>query len=382
MSKATRAVLILLAIEALAGAVLWLVLRPKQRTDAETQAPPEPAVNVVVSTIAATSLPDAILLPASVEPYKSVAVAAEVSGAVEWIGAEEGSQVREGQEIARIDRRTLQALYDQAKASAEFAKSDFARVSQLFEEKAASEEELQRARATLGIDEALLEAAEVQLAKSAVTAPVAGILNRRYIEKGEYVKAGDPVADVVQVDRVKVVVDVPEKDVNHVPVGTMLGILPEGGAEKALAEGAAKGDLAAAIQQSVSDRKIILGTVTYRSVVADEKTRTYRVEVAMPNPGLKLLPGMIVRAVVLRRVIGDAVAVPLVAVVPRDGRAVVYVENDSRADERTVELGITDGVRIQILSGVKPGEKLIVEGQRQLRDGSLVKVIEPQGAAQ
>jgi len=113
--------------------------------------------------------------------------------------------------------------------------------------------------------------------------------------------------------------------------------------------------------------------------VADSKTRTYRVEVKVANSDRKLLPGMIVRVVLLRRMLQDTIAAPLLAVVPRDGRAAVYVEEGGRARERTVTLGVTDGRNIQITSGLAAGDKLIVEGQRQLKDGTKLNVIGADG---
>ena len=72
---------------------------------------------------------------------------------------------------------------------------------------------------------------------------------------------------------------------------------------------------------------------------------------------------------------------PLFAVIPREGRAVVYVAENNRAVEREVTLGSTDGHNIQVLTGLKAGEKLVIEGQRQLKDGQLLNVVTTEGAA-
>ena len=375
MNTVTKYGVIFVVFAILIAVVAGLMMRAKD-TGPRT-APPEPSVNVVLSVVKLTTLPDAILLPASVEAAKLIRVAAEASGVVEWVGVEEGSQVREGQEIAKVDMRTLQAQLDQAKADHELALSDFGRVDQLYKGKIASEEQYQAAKVGVAVREAQLDMAQVMFAKRTVSAPVSGRLNRRYIERGEYVKPGDLVAEIVQAETVKVVIDVPEKDINYVSLGTILGIITDGTSEFALPRETQATDLAEAIKQAVADKKVILGAVSYKSLVADAKTRTFRVEVKTPNADLKLLPGMIVRVVLLRRMVRDAVAVPLVAVVPRDGRAAAYVEENGRARERTVTLGVTDGRNIQVTSGLAVGDKLIVEGQRQLKDGTLLKVVEP-----
>ena len=132
--------------------------------------------------------------------------------------------------------------------------------------------------------------------------------------------------------------------------------------------------LAAAGGYIPDDLELSLGKVTYRSVVADAATRTYSVEVTVENPRLKLLPGMIVRAVLVRRIIEGALSVPLEAVVPLEGRYVVFLENNGHASEVEVKLGITDGRDIQVVEGLAAGDRLIVEGQRQLRDSQAVVV--------
>lgn len=356
--------------------VAYFVL--KGATEEADGPPAEVPINVVVSAVEKAPLPDAILLPASVEPYRSVTVSAEVAGKVEWLGVEEGRRVEEGAAIARIDTATLQVDLDMAGSAYKLAQSNFNRGERLFSENALSEDAFEQRKSQLEVAEALHESARIRFAKGSIAAPVAGILNRRYIELGEYAKIGDPIADIVEVDRVKVVIDVPEKEITHIEVGEPLAILSD------VEMGGAAGRLelpepfASLVAESLPEgRSLRLGAVTYRSVVAAPATRTYRVEVTLANPDLALLPGRIVRAVILRRIIADAISVPLRAVVPREGRVIVFVENGGRAREVEVELGITDGRDIQVISGLEAGDMLVIEGQRQLRDDQAVTVREP-----
>jgi len=373
MKKAAKYFIIVLVFAVLGGGdVYFLVTRPRANPGA-AGASAEPSVNVVVQTVATATLPDVILLPASVEPEKSVTVASETMGKVESLSVAEGAVVKEGQEIARVDTRTLDAELDTAKANHEQARADYDRAQKLFDQKAMSQEQFDQYKAKLAVLKAALEMAQVAFEKGTITAPAGGILNKRFVEKGEYVKPGDDIAQIVKVDVVKVVSEVPEKDIGYVATGSVLGVVLDGAATDLVPETAADQDLASALKQAVADKKITLGTVTYRSVVADEKTRTYRVEVTVPNAELNLLPGRIVRVILLRRMIPNAISVPLVAVVPREGRAVVYVEEGGRARERTVSLGISDGRSIEVTKGLAPGDRLIIEGQRQLREGTLVR---------
>lgn len=347
------------------------------RSENSNTDPAEVAVNVVTRLVTTAVLPDAILLPASVEAYKSVKVSAETQGKVEWIGVEEGASVTEGSQLARIDTRTLKALLDMADSACALAQSNYNRAKELHAKEAISDDLLEARSTELDVATAALESARVAYEKGTIVAPLSGTLNRRYIEVGEFVKAGDPVADIVQTDNVKVVVDVPEKEIAYISVGSPLVILLDASTgENPLPENLPEAYAKVSGGLVPAGKKLIFGIVTYRSVVAETGTLTYRVEVTVPNPNLALLPGRIVRVALLRRIISDAIAVPLEAVIPREGRYVVFVEREGRAWEVEVTLGIIAGRRIQVASGIAPGDNLVIEGQRQLKNDQAVAIRE------
>ncbi|MHC4713569.1 MAG: efflux RND transporter periplasmic adaptor subunit [Planctomycetota bacterium] len=358
---------------AMAGAAAFWFWWP--RSNDNSGAEPEVPVNVVLMRTEPAPLPDVVLFPASVEAYKEVTVGAEIPGTIEWIGVEEGENVSEGNLIARVDTSMLKADLDAAQAAFDLATTNFSRIETLYRENTVSAGNYLQSKTQLDVARATLEAVRIRFEKGTITAPVAGILNRRYIERGEYIKAGDPVADIVQVDRVKVAVDIPEKDISYVTIGRPLAILSEKGSL-----GGGKNPGLSDAYTALAERFLpegydyVTGTVTYRSVVADTGTLTYRVEVTVPNPDMALLPGRIVRAAVLRRIIEDAISVPLNAVIPREGRIIAFVAESDRAKEVEVSIGITDGRNIQITGGLQAGDMLVVEGQRQLRDGQAIAV--------
>ncbi len=374
MKNTTIKYLVIIAVLlVMAGAAAFWHWWP--RNDNNNGAMPEVPVNVVLMRTEPAPLPDVVLFPASVEAYKEVTVGAEIPGKIEWIGLEEGETVKEGALIARVDTSMLKADLDASQAAFDLATANFNRIETLYRESTVSAGEYLQSKTQLDVARAALEAVRIRFEKGTITAPVAGILNRRYIEQGEYIKAGDPVADIVQVDRIKVAIDIPEKDIAYVGTGRPLAILVEKGT---LGDGGNPGmpdaytELAERFLPEGYD--YVIGTVTYRSVVADTGTLTYRVEVTVPNPDMALLPGRIVRAAVLRRIIEDAISVPLSAVIPREGRVIVFVAESDRAKEVEVSIGITDGRNIQITGGLKTGDMLVVEGQRQLRDGQAIAI--------
>ena len=117
MNKILKYTIITAVLVIAVGTVAFLVTRTEAKAAEQKAAPPEVAVDVTLKVLTSATMPDAILLPASVEPFKSVKVSAEVPGKIEWLGAAEGSPVKEGQELVRIDKRTLETALAQAQAS-------------------------------------------------------------------------------------------------------------------------------------------------------------------------------------------------------------------------------------------------------------------------
>jgi membrane fusion protein (multidrug efflux system) len=381
MKPAIKYVIIALIFVALLGLIAFFALKGEDAGEVQ-EAPPEVPVNVIIKELTTGPLPDAVQLPAKVEPYKSVRISTEVPGKVEWLGVEEGQTVDDGSPLARIDTRILKAELDRAQSAFDLASADFARVEKLLAQKAASRDEYDTFQSRMEVARAVLQQASVRFEQGSITAPCSGVLNRRWVELGEYVNIGDPIADVVRIDRVKIVVDIPEKDVRYIEIGAPMAILSETltGCGDIAALG---GQVVEMVERSLPDGYgLRIGTVTYRSVTADPATLTYRTEITMPNADGELLPGMIVKAVLLRRIIPDAVAVPLFAVVPRESRIVVFVEEDGRAREREVKIGVSDGERIQVTRGLEAGERLIVVGQRQITNGQAVSVQSVEGASE
>lgn len=336
-----------------AVAVIALLTAPRTTTSTE-QLPDRRTIDVNIMEVKAGPLIEWIELPAGVKPFMANEVSAEVDGRIDWIGPKEGETIEEaGTPLLRIDQRSFQAQLDEARAAHDLSARKCQRAKELHAEGIFSDEQLDQCRTQLATDAARLELLKIQLDKATVRAPIVGILNKSYFDVGEYVRAGDKVADIVVIDPVKVLVSVPEKEISYLKLGdkvrVFLSFLGDGGLE---------------------------GTVSYISVVGDPATLTYDVEITVPNPTRRILPSMIASVLIRKRMISDAITVPLVTVLPRGDFAAVFVECDGRARERLVELGILEGSRIQILKGIEPGDRLIVEGQRRLSDGDPVKVIE------
>lgn len=318
-------------------------------------AAPDKLINVQVVATRSGDLAETFTLPGTLEAWEDLTLAAELAGAVRWTGPEEGTRLSPGQEILRIDPDTMQANLAQAQADYDLRRKLLERVRKLQQEGYASRQELDDAESAFAVAAATLERSRVALEKSSVKSPVAGVLDRRLVERGEYVHEGTAVASVVQVDRLKVLVDLPEKDVPFLQVGQTVRVR---GAE--------------INGRQPASRQGVIRHIAYK---ADPATRTYRTKVEVDNADGALRPGMIVRGTFLRRTLQDVVAIPLYALVDRDGIKTVFVEESGVARLHQVTPGAVIGDRVVIRSGLQPGERLIVSGQQLLADGARVRVV-------
>ncbi len=353
-----------------AGLVAAVALMP-------TPVPPQvavtvPPVNVRVQVIEAIpELRDTFTLTAVVEPNRIVDVAAEVPAKIEciaerqtaasWRGKDfpagqvlaEGEPVSAGAPIVRLDDSLLAAAYERALAQFQFDDREYRRHLDMLERDAASQTEVEDARTRRDISKTIVDETKERLDRTTVNAPISGVLNALTMEIGEYAKAGDVVARIVELDPAVVVVRVPERDVHYLDLGESAEVLMQ-----------------------ADEQRVLSGTIRYISELADENTRTTKVEIAVANADYALRSGQIVRARLTRRVLNDVIMIPLSSVIPLEEGRVVYVATaDDRAERREVELDFLKGRSVRILSGLEPGDRLIVAGHRYVGPGQPVNVV-------
>ncbi len=342
-----------LAVAVVAIATLFLLAQmPSPKRDVPAaQAPP---VNVTILPVTAQpQLPDSFDLPAVIEPNQIVTVAAEVAGRVEWLGPREGSPVKAGELLLRLNTDLLQAEFESMQAQAKNDRTEFERQQGLVQGGASPTRELDQAATQLAISQARLQEVTARLERARILAPRGGILNDLLVEEGEYVQAGTPVARIVQTDVVKVAVDIPERDVAFFCPGQTVEVATE-----------------------IKGRPHTFeGTITYISQVADERTRSTRTEIALANPDGLLHSGKIVQAHLTRQVLQNVMMIPLLAVIPMENGYAVYVEEGSKAQRREVRLDIIKNDHIRVVGGLQPGDKLIISGHRFVAPGQQVNVV-------
>lgn len=338
--------------------LMWLMTacNPEQPPSASTltQAAPEKATPIKTQRITAQDLEEPLSLPGSLEAWEDLTLAAEIAGPIDWVGPPEGADLKSGQAILTIDSVSQRANLEKARVEADVKQAAMQRLERLVADKLVSQQEHENSQTAYESARQNFELARIALDKSTVRSPIDGILDRRLVERGEYIKAGDPVALVVQVDRLKVLVNIPEKDIRYLHTDEQVQVIQT--------------------QIDTGDQVQRPGRVVHLAYKADPLTRTYRGTIEVDNHDGQLRPGMIVRVEALRRRHVAAIAIPLYAVVDLDGRKVAFVEEQGKAVLRPLRIDrVIDGLAV-VSEGLELNQRLIVKGQQLLTDGATVKI--------
>ena len=310
------------------------------------------AVRVITLTLESKRLEDKIDLPAEIEPFEDLMVKSEVPGQVVNVLVREGEKVQAGQILVELDDRDYVFRIERIEANYSLAKADHQRMSELVRKKISASTDLDKLEAQVKGLAAQLKEARLALDRTRIVAPINGQLNEIYTKTGDFLGVDKPVAQILQFDKVKVTVGVPESDVAAVFDLTEAEVVID-----ALGGHRVKG------------KKIFLSSQP-RTLA-----RLYNLELMIPNPTGRILPGMFARVELVKKVFNDGLSIPLYAVITQDEESFVYVEDDNKAEKRPVRLGVLMGWQIHVKSGLKPAEKVIIVGHRLLDNGQDVEVI-------
>jgi len=190
-------------------------------TQSESNAKPEnnqnqsKAVKVSVVRVEPAPMKDILVLPGETEAWQDVRVAADAAGRVEWIGPKEGQTVKQGDLIAKIDVAALKAACDRAEAALKLADDLCQRRTKLFERSIINQEELDKSQTERTLAQANFRQMQIEYERGFLKAPLTGMVNQLFVDEGEFVDKGKPFVDLVNVDKIKINVNVPELDVRY-----------------------------------------------------------------------------------------------------------------------------------------------------------------------
>ena len=345
--------------------------------------PPRPVPEVAVVTIQPQKVVLTTELPGRTASFRVAEIRPQVNGLIEKRMFTEGSDVTAGQKLYQIDAAPFQAALDNAQAALNRSEANLQavrlrteRVKELLADKAVSRQDYDDAAAALKQTEAdiqywkaMVKSARINLGYCRVNAPISGRIGRSNVTEGAIVTAYQPVslATIQQLD--PMYVDVPQSTTDLLRLKNLLksGQLDQNGSSQK------KVGLLLADGTTYPWK----GTLQFRDVTVEPSTGTVALRVVFPNPENILLPGMFVRAEVKEGVSKQAILIPQQAVSrdPKGNPLALVVDSQSKVEQRQLELDRAIGNQWLVISGLAPGEQVIVEGILKVRPGSAVKAV-------
>lgn len=316
-----------------------------------------PAV-VETAPVALGTIAREVTVSGTVEPIRTVAVNAQMAGALLDVGVEEGSPVRQGQVLARIDAREIAAQVRSAQASYDVAQAALERAEQLRQRQVITAAEYERDQAARDAARAQLDGLRTRQGYSVVRAPASGVVTVKSVESGDVVGAQTKLFEIADVSTMVVPVRVSELDVVKLSPGDRVRV-----------------ELDALPGQTLD------GRIRRVFPSADPATRLVPVEVALQGEGARSArPGFLARVSLALGQNQNVKLVPQSAIVQSAGETSVFVVKDGKAERRPVETGLTSEGKVEVLSGLEPGEAVVTLGNNNVRDGAEVRVVAGPGA--
>jgi membrane fusion protein (multidrug efflux system) len=349
---------------------------------ADNSAAPPPAV-VSVVTVAPGTVTLSSELPGRTEASRIAQVRARTAGIVLQRLYKEGGDVKAGEVLFRIDPAQFQASYDSAqaavaKAEANLAQADLKvrRYKPLLAAQAVSQQEYddavtaqKQAAADLATSRASRTNAGLTLGYATVTAPISGRVSRALVTEGALVGQGEatPMATVQQLDPIYVTITQSSADVLKLQRALAAGKLKSAG------NGAGKAEARVTLVTEDGQTYPQAGRLLFSDVTVDETTGSVSMRAEFPNPERVLLPGMYVRARLEQAVNDAAITVPQQAIVrTNEGSSVLIVGADNKVVSQPVVANANDGNNWVVSSGLKGGERIVVEGFQKAKPGATV----------
>ncbi|MBF0227056.1 MAG: efflux RND transporter periplasmic adaptor subunit [Desulfobacterales bacterium] len=312
----------------------------------------EQKINVVVADLIPSKIREKINLPGLVQPWVFLNLSSEVNGTVVEKNVNEGDSIKKGDTIILIDSRDYENAYNSAKATFESASASLNRVNELYKSQFSTKSQLDEAVAQVENYKALMDNALLNLERCTVKAPIDGIINRIFVEQGQLLNIAGSIAEILQIDKVKVKVGIPESDVDDVRKINTFNV-----------------------KIDALGGRIFTAKKHFLSKTAEQMAHLYDLVIFIENPERLILPDMFARVEIIKKEFENSLSVPLYSVIASNDRYIVFVEKDGVAHSVDVELGIQEEGRIQIKKGLNPSDKVIVTGHRNLTDGQNINVV-------
>lgn len=306
-------------------------------------------LNINATIIKPQVLTEDIPIIGSLIPDEEVDLSFETSGKIIEINFEEGTTVKKGQLLAKVNDRPLQAQLQRLVSQLKLAEDRVFRQDALLKRDAVSKEAYEQVKTELAILNADIESVEAQIEQTELRAPFDGVIGLRQVSVGTYASPTTVVAKLTKISPLKVEFAVSERYARDIKVGTNLTFTLEGSLNKYQAQ------------------------VYARESSLDLNTHTLTVRALYPNP-MGIMPGRYAAITLRKQEFQDALAVPSQAIVPEMGKDKVFLYKNGKAEPVEITTGIRTESMVQAVKGLAEGDTVIISGTQQLRTGMPVTI--------
>lgn len=305
-----------------------------------------PPMPVDVDTARVRPIVDAVRATGRIEAVQSVELRPDEQGRVTALLFSEGQSVARGAPLVRLDAALLRAQAERADADRDLAAQQLARIRRLREQNAATPADLERVEAAARSATASLLLLQLQIARSVVRAPFSGVVGQRFVSVGDYVTTATSLLTLQTVDPQRAVIEVPERHAASLSPGQTVEFT-----------------VAAAPGRAFTAR------VDFIDPVVQSTGRTIMVKGLAPNRDHLLKPGMFVEARLATATRANAIVIPEDAVQPLRTANIVWVVDKGKAARRVVQLGVRSQGFVEVRSGIRAGEVVVVGGLERMGEG-------------
>ncbi len=364
-------------VATIAGSILLASGCSKNNADEENQT--KATVSVSTIPVRTQTMNNTVNLLGNINGNQEVRVFSKIPDRITKFEVDMGDPVREGSLIAVIENSTIEAQVNQVKANLEQAraqlanlKTEYKRMEQLYKQNAVSQQQydgtktqMEATRAQVKALQEGLKQAQNQLDESYIRSPINGVIGQRFLNVGDMAAGQMPVVTIVQMDTVKILVNVIEKYASDLKLG-----LP------------AKITIA-----SLKDTSFT-GSISKISPVIDPQSRMILTEIKVPNPERKLRPGMFADVQIILESHPNAMVVPQYAILQKTQLHItptgeqeivrqdhVYLVRNDSAYYRAIQTGFQEGNMTEVVSGLKMGDQIVILGQNNLQDSTKVRIV-------
>jgi membrane fusion protein, multidrug efflux system len=347
--------IVIIVVVAIVGLIGYTLFDNKKEMNEKASAVPEEfEIPVQVTSVTQKTLFNGLTATGEFKGWEEVMVVAESQGSVQHLQVKEGQKIRKGQIIAKVDAVSLSTQLNSAQSAFAKAEKDVARYERLLKVGAVSQSALEDMRIQSENAQANIAQINQQLGFTVIKSPINGVVNKLLVEETSFVMPGNQIAEIVQVDRLKIIVNIAEDNLSKINEGQQVSV-----------------------KTDVFPLEVFKGTVSNISVKADA-SRKFQITIEVENTKENQLRAGLFAEVnfdALQSNDASAMVIPREAIVGSLQNPAVYVVNGNEVNLQKIKIGAVINGEVIVLDGLENDQMIVTKGIINLTEGTKVKII-------